>query len=365
MSLQREPLDASKIDFRKYCFWGAVLNAATIAPFYPLRTVRLLQQSKQAVPVSNSISTVVRDVARTRGVKALFGGATLFTFGLTATKIINFGTYDLLRGWIARDNHKWNIAALHNQNFVSSVVGSLSACLTCVWMVPFDVVSQQITIAKAGNLTGMTVHKMTISQALKAQFQQEGVRFLFRGYVATLFSTMPYFAAYFPAYEVSKWWVLDAIESMRAAQRTEDNPDPFPPARSHQFIVSTVAGSIASLTGVFSSAPMDIVRVRIQTEQRLQAPSSTSVSGVPAPRPPPLKWMAVFKDIVRNEGWLALFRGFSARAMLSVPGGALNFIIFDFVRSISLREDAPTAAKGNGGVEVVPSPILLRQEGAQ
>ncbi|KAG0265112.1 hypothetical protein DFQ27_000830 [Actinomortierella ambigua] len=358
MSLQRETLDATKIDFRKYCFWGAVLNAATIAPFYPLRTVRLLQQSKQAVPVSNSISTVVRDVARTRGVKALFGGATVFTFGLTATKIINFGTYDLLRGWIARDNHKWNIAVLHNQNFVSSIVGSLSACLTCV--------SQQITIAKAGNMAGMTAHKMTISQALKAQFQQEGVRFLFRGYVATLFSTMPYFAAYFPAYEVSKWWVRDGIEAMRAGRDLEKTPDPFPPARSHQFIVSSVAGCIASMVGVFASAPMDIVRVRIQTEQRLQAPSSSSGSAVPALRPPPLKWMAVFKDIVRNEGWLALFRGFSARAMLSVPGGALNFIIFDFVRSISMREDVPAApAKGNSGIDTVPSPMLLRQEGTQ
>ncbi|KAG0241137.1 hypothetical protein BGW41_006243 [Actinomortierella wolfii] len=354
MSMQRESLDATKIDFRKYCFWGAVLNAATIAPFYPLRTVRLLQQSKQDIPVSNSISTVVRDVARTRGVKALFGGATIFTFGLTATKIINFGTYDLLKGWIARDHHKWNIAVLHNPTFVSSMVGSLSACLTCVWMY----VSQQITIAKAGNLEGMKAHRMTISQALRAQFQQEGVRFLFRGYVATLFSTMPYFAAYFPAYEISKWWVRDGIAQVRSLQ---DSADPFPPARSHQFIVSTIAGGIASLAGVFASAPMDIVRVRIQTEQRLQLPSSSSSATTPAPRPPSLKWMTVFKDIVRNEGWLALFRGFNARAMLSVPGGALNFIIFDFVRSISMREDTPVATKAS--IEVVPSPMILSKEG--
>lgn len=180
---------------------------------------------------------------------------------------------------------------------------------------------------------------MTIAQSLRAQFKQEGLRFLFRGYYASLLSTGPFFAAYFPAYEISRVWVKDAIDYIRedGAARSS-NPNPFPRQSSHQFLISSIAGSIASLAGVFVSSPADMVKTRVQTEQRLQP---TNGSGIKLPLPS-LKWIEVFKEVVKKEGPMALFSGVKARAMLAVPGGALNFIIFDLVRAKSLKEKQPT-----------------------
>jgi hypothetical protein len=174
---------------------------------------------------------------------------------------------------------------------------------------------------------------MPISESLKLQFKQEGVRFLFRGYVATLMSTIPFFAAYFPAYEISKVWVMDGIEFVRSQQLNSSSPIPTP--EWHQLIISSVAGSMASLAGVLVSSPSDMVKTRIQTEQRLQPVSG---SGVKTPMPP-LKWMDVFMEIWKKEGFRKFFSGTRARAILAVPGGALNFIIFDFVRSVSIKKE--------------------------
>ncbi|KAF9585556.1 hypothetical protein BGW38_001831 [Lunasporangiospora selenospora] len=366
-------LDPSKIDFQKYYFYGTILNVPPILIMYPMRTVRLLQQRKSAVPVSSSIFTVIKDVQQKNGFRALYAGATVFSLGLTTTKILQFATYDYCAQKVKERDH-FGIESLRSPSVLSGVLGTFSAVVTTFFVVPFDMISQQITIAKAGAEgaavatptasataiappvvpSGSTTavanklpiyvtgsfeplappQQMPISESLKLQFKQEGMRFLFRGYVATLLSSVPFFAAYFPAYEVSKTWVKNGIELVHSLQRP-DSSNPFPPPELHQLVISSVAGSMASLAGVIVSSPSDMVKTRIQTEQRL---APTNGTGVKLPMPS-LKWMDVFLEILRKEGFWKFFAGTKARAILAVPGGALNFVIFDFVRSVSMKEE--------------------------
>ncbi|KAG9325222.1 hypothetical protein KVV02_004162 [Mortierella alpina] len=347
-----QSVDHSKIDFHRYYFYATLYNVPPILLMYPFRTVRLLQQSKSQSPVSPSVFKVMREVQRKNGVQALFAGSIIFTTGLTASKILQFATYDYTAQKI-KEHRYFGYPVLRNSNVLSGILGTFSAIVTTFFIVPFNMISQQLTIAKAGTLpnasniplyvTGSTERlerpqPMTISQSLRAQFKQEGFRFLFRGYYATLLSTGPFFAAYFPAYEASRGWVKDGIDYIREIQAARTpNPNPFPPLKSHQFIISSVAGTMASIAGVLASSPFDMVKTRIQTEQRLQP---TNASGIKLPLPS-LKWVGVFKDILKKEGPLAFFSGTRARAMLAVPGGAFNFIVFDYVRSQSLKEVHP------------------------
>ncbi|KAG0077849.1 hypothetical protein BGZ90_006409 [Linnemannia elongata] len=373
-------LDRSKIDFQKYYFYGTVLNVPPILLMYPMRTVRLLQQRKSSVPVSSSIFTVIRDVQQKNGTRALFAGATVFSLGLTTTKILQFATYDYM-AQKTKENDYFEIEVLKNPSVLSGVLGTISAVVTTFFVVPFDMVSQQITLAKAGadgsiasaavppttaasvappftpttpSLSSTAVktklpiyvtgsfeplqppQPMPISESLKLQFKQEGFRFLFRGYYATLMSTVPFFAAYFPAYEYSKVWVKDGINYVRTMDFNNDKDTPFPPPEVHQLIISSIAGCCASLAGVMISSPSDMVKTRIQTEQRLQPTNGTGVK-LPVPS---LKWVDVFMEIWKKEGFMKFFSGTKARAILAVPGGALNFVIFDFVRSVSIIRDS-------------------------
>ncbi|KAG0365404.1 hypothetical protein BGZ54_006549 [Gamsiella multidivaricata] len=347
-----ESLDHSKIDFHRYYFYATVLNVPPILFMYPLRTVRLLQQSRASGPVSNSVYKVIRDVHRKNGFQALFAGSTIYTTGVTTTKILQFATYDFAAQKV-RENKYFGYPILKDSKVLSGVLGTFSAIVTTFFIVPFDMISQQITIAKAGTLpnasniplyvTGSTepleqLRPMNISESLRAQFKQEGFRFLFRGYFATLLSTGPFFAAYFPAYEISRYWIKDWIDYIREIQAARTpNPNPFPPLRSHQFLISSLAGSMASVAGVLASSPFDMVKTRIQTEQRLQP---TNASGIKLPLPS-LRWKDVFKDILKKEGPMAFFSGTKARAIRAIPGGALNFLIFDYVRSKSLKDVTP------------------------
>ncbi|KAF8986465.1 hypothetical protein BGZ52_008859 [Haplosporangium bisporale] len=370
-----QAVDHSVIDFQRYYLYATLLNVPTILFTYPLRTVRLLQQSKSSTPVSSSVLRAMRAVLRKNGFTALYAGSTIYTTGLTTAKILQFATYDYT-GQVIKQHKYFGYDFLKNQQLLSALLGSFSAVVTVFFVVPFNMISQQITIAKAGTLSNASnipiyvsgsaeplekVPPMTTANSLRSQFRQEGVRFLFRGYCATLLSTGPFFAVYFPAYEVARHWVKDKIEYIREIQAAKPGPEPnrnpFPPVSSHQFIVSSIAGSMASLSGVLVSSPFDIVKIRIQREQRLQA---TNASGIKLPLPS-LKWANVFKEIWKKEGPMAFFSGTKARAFLAVPAGAMNFIIFDTVRSLSLKEVAPTPIQAERQVMLETLFVLDKQ----
>ncbi|KAF9930391.1 hypothetical protein FBU30_000522 [Linnemannia zychae] len=337
------------------------------------RTVRLLQQSKTTTkPVPTSVVKVIHDVYRKNGFRALYAGSATFTAGVTTAKILQFATYDYSAQKI-KDHNYFGFPILNNSKVLSGILGAFSAVVTTFFIVPFDMVSQQITIAKAGTLPNASdlplyvvgsseplsrPPPMTLSQSLHAQYKQEGLRFLFRGYSASLLTTGPFFVAYFPAYEISRVWVKDGIEYIQdVGAARSPNPNPFPPLSSHQFLISSIAGSIASVAGVLVSSPADMVKTRLQTEQRLQP---TNGSGIKLPLPL-LKWTSVLKDIVKKEGFMALFSGTKARAILAVPGGALNFIIFDLVRSKSLKEKPQATMQAERHVMMETLVVLDKQ----
>ncbi|KAF9432739.1 hypothetical protein BGZ76_010380 [Entomortierella beljakovae] len=347
-----EAVDHSRIDFRRYYFYATALNVPPILFMYPLRTARLLQQSNVTGPVSDSFYKVIEGVYKKKGLQALFAGAPIYTAGITTTKIIQFATYDYT-AQVVKDHRYFGFPILKDSKVLSGVLGTFSAVVTTLFIVPFDMISQQITVSKAGTLanasniplyvTGSTEpleipKSMTITESLRSQFKQEGVRFIFRGYSATLFSAAPYFAVYFPAYEISSAWIKDSIDNIREIQAVRwPNSNPFPPRGTRPIIVSSLAGCIASVAAVVVSSPCDLVKKRIQTEQRLQP---TNASGIKLPLPS-LKWIDMFKNIWKKEGPMVFFSGTKARAIRAAPGGALNFLIFDFVRSKSLKESIP------------------------
>jgi hypothetical protein len=134
-----ESVDHSRIDFRSYYFYATVLNVPPILLMFPFRTVRLVQQSKSSSPVSSSVFKVMRDVRRRSGIMSLYAGSTIFTTGVTATKILQFATYDYSAQMI-KEHHYFGYPILQNSRVLSGALGSFSAVVTTFFIVPFNMV---------------------------------------------------------------------------------------------------------------------------------------------------------------------------------------------------------------------------------
>lgn len=137
-----EAVDHSIIDFQRYYLYATLLNVPTILFAYPLRTVRLLQQSKSSAPVSPSVLRVMREVLRKNGFKALYAGSAIYTTGLTTTKILQFATYDYT-GQVIKQHKYFGYGFLRNQHLMSALLGSFSAVVTVFFIVPFNMVSKE------------------------------------------------------------------------------------------------------------------------------------------------------------------------------------------------------------------------------
>jgi len=93
-------------------------------------------------------------------------------------------------------------------------------------------------------------------------------------------------------------------------------------------LIHLTAGSIAGALAVLASHPFDLVKTRLQI-QKHNMNSNSQVD---------VKYRSTFtalKLIIREEGWLALKKGMSARLISNVPTSAICFGLFEIIKNVS------------------------------
>ena len=82
-------------------------------------------------------------------------------------------------------------------------------------------------------------------------------------------------------------------------------------------------GLISGAIGPFSNAPLDTIKTRLQRDKSHSADKTTSGWG---------KIMKVGSQLLKEEGFAALYKGITPRVMRVAPGQAVTFTVYEFVR---------------------------------
>ncbi|RIA89329.1 mitochondrial carrier domain-containing protein [Glomus cerebriforme] len=348
------------IDFKKYYFYGFLINLLPIYVFYPIRTAKTIQQSNIGTSSSTSFPRVVAERVKSEGARGLYKGVGVYALGSIGGRLVHFSTYDALRDRV----HKGRGRSLGlgwlencNQTTINAFLGTLSAITTSSFMVPFDVISQQLQVSKSNSSKNtntnnvpnssalpkrqistttttkqptfvvttthdtvqipsninkqFNVNKSLLSKNFITRLKPKDVplyKFLYRGWAAGLLNTISFFPAYFFTYTYT-------LEQLR------QNKYHLSFLPSSHFLFSVIAGVLAGTTATLTSAPFDVVKTKIQIARRAGQGE--------------LKWLNVATNIVKNEGIKGLFVGLSARLWIIVPLGSLNFWVFEKVREWS------------------------------
>lgn len=145
----------------------------------------------------------------------------------------------------------------------------------------------------------------SLRQAISGIVQAEGVRALWKGNGATVIHRLPYSAINFWAFE-------RLTESWNAA---------LPPhRRSHTMDVTRrlVAGGAAGMTACAVAYPLDLLRTRLAAQV-----SGAYYSGI----------TSSLCTIVRDEGFVGLYRGLGATLLQVAPSLAINYCAYETLRS--------------------------------
>lgn len=159
--------------------------------------------------------------------------------------------------------------------------------------------------------------------AMKDIYKDEGPRGLYRGHSATVLRIFPYAAIKFLAYEQIRSVII--------------------PSEAHETPVRRLlSGSIAGVTSVFFTYPLEVIRVRLAFETKRDSRSSlatickriySETPPLPRPNPNAPTVVAMTADAVgvvtRSIGISNFYRGFSATIMGMIPYAGMSFLTHD------------------------------------
>lgn len=157
-----------------------------------------------------------------------------------------------------------------------------------------------------------------VVRAVRDINRQDGVRGLFQGHSATLLRIFPYGAIKFLAYEQVRSVIIPT-----AAQET--------PLRRF------MSGSLAGMTSVFITYPLEVIRVRLAFETKregkpsLRAICQSIYNEHPATKPA-TSATAVLKAVKPSSGLINFYRGFFPTLVGMLPYAGMSFLTHDTAR---------------------------------
>jgi len=132
----------------------------------------------------------------------------------------------------------------------------------------------------------------------KQLYREGGIRSIYKGTCATLLRDVPASAMYFMSYE----WLLNMLKP-EGKSRKDLSP-----------LSTLFAGGMAGIFNWAVAIPPDVLKSRLQTAAPGQYPNGIR---------------SVFKELMANEGILALYKGFTPVMLRAFPANAACFLGYE------------------------------------
>jgi hypothetical protein len=271
---------------------SAAAGLITRALLHPIDTCKVVTQVGKGSNQTGGVFGTSSHILKEHGVKGLYRGFSVALLGSVPGVTLYFLSYEYCKSSLDR-------RFSGNPNLVNFVSGFLAEIVSCVVWVPTDVLKER---AQARNqLTRYASSPEVPDASLRSVVRAEGLRGLYRGYGATLASFGPFSAFYFMFVEQLKQG-YSKLSNAPATNFYELMP------------ICAMAGGAAALC----SAPMDLVKVRMQVERR----SNSQYKG----------FMRSLVDIFKSEGIKGLFRGGGSRVWFAIPNTSITMSLMESIK---------------------------------
>jgi Mitochondrial carrier protein len=184
---------------------------------------------------------------------------------------------------------------------------------------------------------------------LRRTLATEGITGLYRGFGTVIMAGTPGTILYLCSYDWIKTRLSNNQQTFQMMQTSSSESNNNNNNNNHaamngneeSFVVHFVSGLLAESLACIIYVPVDVIKERLQVQQRRQAPSnySNSFSSVSSPSSPPSSpyyyrggWDAL-QHILRHEGWSGIYRGYAATLGSFGPFSALYFVFYEHLKT--------------------------------
>jgi len=275
----------------------------------PLERVKLLYQA--GLPAT-SVWGTLKHVSAVEGLKGLWRGNMSSCYRVFPNKGIMFTMNECLKSpnSVMRGCPSWSVPMLSG-----ALAGAMADALTY----PLDLSRTRQSCKIGANRYSSFSSTMTLT------VREEGFRALYRGFGVTLVSCIPYEGIRFGCYDLFtrslsqflKYTSLPSPLTFPLSSLSSSSSSSQP-----SVLGKALCGSLAGTTAVLLTFPNDTIRRRMQ----LQGADCTPVRA--------RHFVHCYSLVIREEGVRALYRGMAATLLRSVPNTAIQFTVYDFLRSV-------------------------------
>uniref|UniRef100_A0A336M9T3 CSON007573 protein n=1 Tax=Culicoides sonorensis TaxID=179676 RepID=A0A336M9T3_CULSO len=276
----------------KYFLSGGFGGICTVVAGHPLDTIKVRLQTmpipeKGMEPLYRGTFDCAKKTVQREGFRGLYKGMSAPLTGVAPIFAMSFFGFGLGK----RLQQKTPDEQLGPLQLFAA--GAFSGVFTSIVMAPGERIKCLLQIQQGGThpkkYNGMV-------DCAKQLFKEGGIRSIYKGSCATLLRDVPASGMYFLTYDYIKNYFAD--ENGKCS-----------------LWATIFAGGMAGINNWAVGMPADVLKSRLQT-----APEGTYKNGI----------RDVFKELMKREGPLALYKGVTPVMLRAFPANAACFIGFEF-----------------------------------
>ncbi|XP_068980575.1 calcium-binding mitochondrial carrier protein SCaMC-2 isoform X1 [Bombus flavifrons] len=234
------------------------------------------------------IKSCFRYMLREGGSISLWRGNGINVLKIGPESALKFMAYEQIKRTIKGDDIRE--LGLYERLMAGSLAGGISQSA----IYPLEVLKTRFALRKTGEYSGLV-------DATKKIYRQGGLKSFYRGYIPNLMGIIPYAGIDLAVYETLK---------NRYLQTHDKNEQP-------PFWILLLCGTASSTAGQVCSYPLALVRTRLQADMSPGKPNTM---------------VAVFKEIIKNEGIRGLYRGLTPNFLKVAPAVSISYMVYETVR---------------------------------
>ncbi|XP_030381848.1 mitochondrial ornithine transporter 1 [Scaptodrosophila lebanonensis] len=285
------------IDF----FAGSVGGAAQVYVSQPLDTVKVKLQTFPDV-YKGMFDCFVKTYRKDGIFRGLYAGSVPAVFANVAENSVLFAAYGGCQKFVTFLIGKEKAADL--TTWENACAGSLAACFSTLTLCPTELIKCKLqALREMQQFVEPGMHNLhtpwTLTQYI---WRTEGIRGFYRGLTSTFMREMPGYFFFFGSYEGTR-------ELLRKQNQSKDEIGA---------VRTMLAGAVGGVCLWTSTFPADVIKSRIQVKN-LNA-----------------SMLSVGADIVRREGFAALYRGLLPSILRTIPATATLFVVYEYTKKALL-----------------------------
>ena len=241
----------------------------------------------------------------------LYKGLGAVLTGIIPKMAIRFTSYEWYKGLLMDD--KGHISG--PGTFVAGLSAGVTEAVAVV--TPMEVVKIRLQAQHHSMSDPLDVPKYrNAAHAAYTVFKEEGMGALWRGVSLTALRQGTNQAANFTAYTYLKKALQDFQQERLGAEHGGSNLPGWQ---------TSIIGLISGAVGPFTNAPIDTIKTRLQ---RMPAEEGqTAINRI----------MTIGRDMFKQEGPTAFYKGITPRVMRVAPGQAVTFTVYEYLKNILER----------------------------